>query len=269
MATSLPVFPKFETNGDTSSLGHRWEKYFQNFENLFVGMNIESRKRRKALLLHYSGDDVFDIYQTLSDTGDENGYEETKAALTKYSKPQVNEEFEIFQFRQMKQLESETVDEFTTRLRKKAEYCGFTDKSKEIKSQLVQGCKSAKLRRKVLQENLTLDKLLLAARTMELANNQAKEMENGHSGDLSFEETNKVKSQKIKKRTERQKNTIKIAMQLRELLNAIIVAVIFLTNKGLVPQKGSFVRTVRNKITSFLCVSRRKEKTAIKMDNME
>ena len=114
MATSLPVFPKFETNGDTSSLGHRWGKYLQKLENLFVGMNIESRKRRKALLLHYSGDDVFDIYQTLSDTGDENGYEETKAALTKYFKPQVNEEFEIFQFRQMKQLESETVDVHNT-----------------------------------------------------------------------------------------------------------------------------------------------------------
>ena len=99
-------------------------KYLQKLENLFVGMNIESRKRRKALLLHYSGDDVFDTYQTLSDTGDENGYEETKAALTKYFKPQVNEEFEIFQFRQMKQLESETVDEFTTRLRKKRNIVG-------------------------------------------------------------------------------------------------------------------------------------------------
>ena len=240
MATSLPVFPKFETNGDTSSLGHRWEKYFQNFENLFVGMNIESRKRRKALLLHYSGDDVFDIYQTLSDTGDENGYEETKAALTKYSKPQVNEEFEIFQFRQMKQLESETVDEFTTRLRKKAEYCGFTDKSKEIKSQLVQGCKSAKLRRKVLQENLTLDKLLLAARTMELANNQAKEMENGHSGDLSFEETNKVKSQKIKKRTERQKKHYQNSNAAQRTVKCHNCGGDFPHKQGPCPAKGKF-----------------------------
>ncbi|MCG8046729.1 MAG: hypothetical protein N0E48_14005, partial [Candidatus Thiodiazotropha endolucinida] len=142
MATSLPAFPKFETNGDTSSLGHRWEKYLQKLENLFVGMNIDSKKRRKALLLHYAGDDVFDVYQTLPNTGDESGYDETKAALTTYFKPQVNEEFEIFQFRQMKQLESETVDEFATRLRKKAEYCGFTDKPRELKSQIVQGCKS-------------------------------------------------------------------------------------------------------------------------------
>ena len=103
MATLLPVFPKFETNGNTFSLGHTWGKYLQKLENSFVGMNTESRKRRKALLLHYLGDDVFDIYQTLSDTRDEKGYEETKAALTKYFKPQVNEEFEISQFRQMKE----------------------------------------------------------------------------------------------------------------------------------------------------------------------
>ncbi|MCG8046730.1 MAG: RNase H-like domain-containing protein [Candidatus Thiodiazotropha endolucinida] len=67
----------------------------------------------------------------------------------------------------------------------------------------MQGCKSAKLRRKVLQENLTLENMLLAARTMELANNQAKEMENGHSNDLSFEHTNKVQSRKSKRRPER------------------------------------------------------------------
>lgn len=84
-------------------------------------MNIDSRKRRKALLLHYSRDEVFDIYQTLKNTGDENGYDETKTALTNYFKPQVNEEFEIFQFRQMKQTDAETVDDFATRLRQKAD----------------------------------------------------------------------------------------------------------------------------------------------------
>ncbi|MCG8094404.1 MAG: DDE-type integrase/transposase/recombinase [Candidatus Thiodiazotropha endolucinida] len=192
-------------NGDSSSLGHRWEKYLNKLENLFVGMNIDSRKRRKALLLHYSGDEVFDIYQTLDNTGDENGYEETKTALTDYFKPQVNEEFEIFQFRQMKQTDFETVDDFATRLRQKAEYCGFTDKTKEIKSQIIQGCKSAKLRRKVLQENLDLTNLLLAARTMELASAQAREIENGHNGALGSEQTNKVKTQKNKQMTVKHK----------------------------------------------------------------
>ena len=142
---------------------------------------------------------MFDIYQTLQNTGDESGYDETKTALTNYFKPQVNQEFEIFQFRQMKQMDSETVDDYATRLRQKAEYCGFTDKERELKSQIIQGCKSAKLRRKALQENLDLQKLLLTARTMELANTQAIQMESEKPNDFEWEQTNKLKTHKSKR----------------------------------------------------------------------
>ena len=38
---------------------------------MFVEMSIDSKKRRKALLLHYTGDEVFYIYQILQNTGDE------------------------------------------------------------------------------------------------------------------------------------------------------------------------------------------------------
>ena len=129
-------------------------------------MNIDSQKMKKALLLHYAGDEVFEIYGTLDNTGDENGFDETKQALTNYFKPKVNTEFEIFEFRQMKQLESETCDDFATRLRQKAEYCDFYDKDKELKSQIIQGCKSFKIRRKALQDNLNLTDMLLTARTI-------------------------------------------------------------------------------------------------------
>ena len=64
MAHSLPVFPKFEINGDSTTTGQRWTKYISKLENLFVAMNIDSRKRKKALLLHYAGDEVFEIYGT-------------------------------------------------------------------------------------------------------------------------------------------------------------------------------------------------------------
>ena len=69
--------------------------------------------------------------------------------MENYFKPQLNTEFETFEYRKMKQKSSETVDQFATRLWKKAEYCGFTEKDKELKSQIIQGCKSQKLRRKI------------------------------------------------------------------------------------------------------------------------
>ena len=73
--------------------------------NLFVAMTIDSCKRKKALLLHIAGDEVFEIYDMLDNTGDKNGFDETKQALTNYFKPKINTEFEIFEFRQMKQME--------------------------------------------------------------------------------------------------------------------------------------------------------------------
>ena len=89
-------------------------------------------------------------------------------------------------------MDPETVDDYATRLSQKAEYCRFTDKERELKSQIIQGCKSAKLRRKALQENLDLQKLLLTARTMELANTQAIQMESEKPNDTEWEQTNKL-----------------------------------------------------------------------------
>ena len=126
------VFPKIEINGDSATTGHRWTMYISKFKNLFVAMNINSRKRKKALLLHYAGEEVYEIYGTLHNTRDENGFDETKQDLTSYFKPKVNTEFEIFKFRQMKQLESETCNDFATRLQQKAKYCDIHDKGTKI-----------------------------------------------------------------------------------------------------------------------------------------
>ena len=60
---------------------------------------------------------------------------------------------------------------------KLAETCEFANKAEEIKSQIIQGCTSRKLRTKCLQEDRSLSELLLLARTMELADRQSKIME--------------------------------------------------------------------------------------------
>ena len=175
----------------------------KKLENLFVAMNIESNKRKKALLLHYAGDEVFEIHATLDNTGNENDYAASKTALENYFKPQLNTEFQVFEYRQMKQNQSETVDKFATRLRQKAVYCDFTNKDRELKSQLIQGCKSQKLRRKILQENLDLPNILLTARQMELANEQAGKMV-GTSASEDAYATNAVRNKKNRERNHRQ-----------------------------------------------------------------
>lgn len=57
---ALPHFPTFvvHTEGSTAT---RWKKWKERFENLIVAMNITDKKRQKALLLHYAGEEVHDI----------------------------------------------------------------------------------------------------------------------------------------------------------------------------------------------------------------
>ena len=88
-------------------------------ENLFVGLNIDSKKRKKALLLHYSGDKIFKIYKTLNLGADDQNYDDTKTALNNYFNPKKNKEFERYEFRNSKQMKNETIDKSVTRFRQK------------------------------------------------------------------------------------------------------------------------------------------------------
>ena len=82
-------------------------------------------------------------------------------------------------------MKNEMSDRFLTRLRQKASNCEFTDKNTEIKSQMIQGCLSQKLRTKCLEEDKNLADLLTVARTMEIAQKQAKCMTNNGQSEQS------------------------------------------------------------------------------------
>lgn len=73
------------------------------------------------------------------------------------------------------------MDTYHTRLRQLATTFEFADNDSEIKSQIIQSCTSSKLRRKALSEEMTLNKLLETARTLEQAEKQASGIENNNS----------------------------------------------------------------------------------------
>ncbi|XP_053391490.1 uncharacterized protein LOC128554261 [Mercenaria mercenaria] len=171
----IPTFPKFDVH--EHSVGARWNKYVAKLENIFVGMKIDTNKRKKALLLHYAGDDVYDIYETLTLSASEDNYTDTKTKLKAYFEPKKNREFERFEFRNIKQTSDESIDQFCTRLRQKSELCEFSNKDDEIKSQIIQGCTSKTLRTKCLEEERSLQDILILGRSMEIARKHASEME--------------------------------------------------------------------------------------------
>ena len=141
-------------------------------------MNTEDDTRKRALLLHYIGSSAFDIFETLSDTGDEKDYKAAMDRLTEHFTPQRNVDYETYLFRQARQQPNETLDQFATRLRQLASTCEFTSVDKEIKSQIILNCSSSHLRRRALRESsLTLQALLDPGRTMEIAEKQASGIE--------------------------------------------------------------------------------------------
>ena len=91
--------------------------------------------------------------------------------------PKKNVEFERFKFREEKQRQGETVDAFHLRLQQLAKTCDFKEKDAEIKSQIICGCLSSRLRRKALREEISLKELLNHARASELSEIQALSIE--------------------------------------------------------------------------------------------
>ena len=98
--------------------------------------------------------------------------------LDAYFSPKKNVDYEIFQFRQAKQNIVETTDQFATPLRKLASHCEFHDLDQEIKTAIIQNCRSKHLGRYALrQDKVALEDLLVKARAIEHSKQLAKGIE--------------------------------------------------------------------------------------------
>ena len=75
------------------------------------------------------------------------------------------------------QNKGETIDSFHTRLRALAINCDFHDTDSEIFTQILHGCTSSRLRRRALRGSFTLDQILLEARSQELSEARAADIE--------------------------------------------------------------------------------------------
>ena len=164
----------------------------------------------------------------------------------------------------MKQLESETCDDFATRLRQKAEYCDFYDKDKELKSQIIQRCKSFKIRRKALQDNLNLTDMLLTAQTMELATKQADQMDHSKTNELRFEstghnaeQTNKLKF--VKKRPANKQFSKQKSGTAKKILKCRNCGGEFPHNQGPCPATGKVGSYCKRKEKTLSCSMLQKE----------
>ena len=168
---------------------------------MFTGLAITDSTQKKSLLLYYSGVEVSDIFDTLTVASGEgvDVYKAATDALTAHFAPSKNTEYERFLFRDAKQNLGETLDAFDTRLQRMAKSCSFHDKNAEVKSQIIKGCLSTRIRRRALGETLSLKDLHDTARSYELAEYQASGMERHKIGQTSSIPAVNVESQSVNK----------------------------------------------------------------------
>ena len=81
-------------------------------------------------------------------------------------------------FRQAQQYSAESLDDFHTRLRNLSLMCQFTEVDSEIIAQIIKGCSSGALGRRILTEPMMkLSAILDLGRAIESSNRQASEIE--------------------------------------------------------------------------------------------
>lgn len=158
------------------SAAARWETWVERFEIFLVTKDIEVDKKKRAMMLHYAGEEVFLINKALSNV-DDSTYAKLKKKLTDYFDPQKNEEYETFRFRKAVQGETESLDKYHARLRNMARQCDFHSVDREVKSQIIQTCNLKKVRDKGLSTpGITLQDLLAFGRQEESTVRQSEEM---------------------------------------------------------------------------------------------
>ena len=88
-----PVAP-LDLSGVPHLIAERWRKWKRSFEFYTAGQDISDATRKHSLWLHYAGVPVQDIFETLTETEEEDRYARTIAMLDKHFKVEKNTPFE-------------------------------------------------------------------------------------------------------------------------------------------------------------------------------
>ncbi|XP_064485116.1 uncharacterized protein LOC135397437 [Ornithodoros turicata] len=199
----LPPFPTFDLRAaDDNNIGLEWAKWVERFENFLIACNITEAQRKKALLLHYVGEEIYDLFRSLPEACTQtvpstsistttqqttatqatqetstSEYDAAKAKLDAYLAPRVNPTFAVYRFRQAQQNDGESLDAFYARLRELSRHCNFSNVDIEIKNQLILATTSSRLRKYAMLHSLDLSDILKQGRLFEEIERDVSEIE--------------------------------------------------------------------------------------------
>ena len=110
------------------NLAENWKRFKQRFQlyNVASGMAVKDDKAQTSMFLHIIGDASLDIYNTFEFAqGDEMKLEKVMQKFEKYCMPKRNVTYERHKFFARSQHVNETIDQYATELRNRAQSCEF------------------------------------------------------------------------------------------------------------------------------------------------
>lgn len=170
---------------DTINVSSRWKKWKRSFEIFLDVNNVALPSRKKSYLLHYAGEGVQDIYDSL--VGDpepavpagSDAYKEALRVLDNHFLPMKCLPQERHIFRNLEQGPDEKISKFVLRLREQGNLCEYANWLDEnIKEQIFEKGRSDELRAKILTKpNMTLDEIIKEGRSLETIENVRQQLQ--------------------------------------------------------------------------------------------
>lgn len=150
-----------------------WTVYKKQLDCFFLVNGIEENKKTLLLLITKLSPEVYKILQTLClpNTLAQKSYKELTELLAEHYQPKHGKFIKKFKFRQRKQQQNETVQQFITALRKLTNQCKFSDTEKTILKQVMLGQKDENMQMKFLKREiiLSMSKMIRTASATETA----------------------------------------------------------------------------------------------------
>ena len=178
----LSRIPPPVMNWKSSNLPEQWEKFKLHVELIFSGpLKDKPEEDKVSYLLLWIGEEGRQIYKTwppfAEGSGDEKKLEPHFKRFKAHVQPKLNPIFARYRFNNEIQ-GSDTIDNFVTRLRIRAQDCEFKEKDNMIRDRIVFGCSSPRVREKLINEGdkLTMDKAIQVVQNFEYCQQQLSSM---------------------------------------------------------------------------------------------
>ena len=117
-----------------------WRRFKQQYDIYLTDSGSEKKDDsiKIAILLNIAGEDAIEVFNTFQfPEGDEKKLDKVLEQFERYCNPRKNVVFERYQFWQITQKDSETVDQFVTRLKNKEKSCEYTSVDDMVRDKFV------------------------------------------------------------------------------------------------------------------------------------